>query len=187
MVRFLVTQASGKERAIDNAKRAGHNRFSKFLETIFTISADWIAEASAQVRSELVEADLAESESLDDFGLEVATEDSPDAYRGCPAKPEEYGSSVLAVWDPVGGEYVFFILKGLAYGLASAVLSFSRLPVLIVAALRRSFACVTAAYFDDLPLIDLHVGRGTGRAALGSAWGDRRSSRSGKGLRRSSV
>jgi len=35
-----------------------------------------------------------------------------------------------------------------------------------VAALRRSFACTTAAYFDDLPVIDVHAGCGAARSAL---------------------
>jgi len=168
LIRFLVTQASGKERAIDNAKKAGHNKWSQFFETIFTISADWVAEAAAELRAEVLTAVEGPEEANveDDVELEIATEDLPDAYRGCPVDPQEYGSSVLAVWEPAKRQYTFFILMGLAYGLASAVLSFNRLPVLVVAALRRSFACIAAAYFDDMPVLDVSVGGGSALGAL---------------------
>ena len=46
MTAFLVTQGSGKQRRIDNAKRALHNLFAFLWETIYTISVDWVAETA---------------------------------------------------------------------------------------------------------------------------------------------
>ena len=34
MVRFMVTQATGKQRAIDDAKQSEHNEFTRMHETI---------------------------------------------------------------------------------------------------------------------------------------------------------
>ena len=41
MMRFLILQASGKERIIDDALRAGINAATNAWETIFTIDADF--------------------------------------------------------------------------------------------------------------------------------------------------
>ena len=55
---------------------------------------------------------------------------------------------------------------GLAYGLASAVLSFNRLPTLLTAVIRRIHTTLAAAYFDDMPVVDTMAGWFTGTASL---------------------
>ena len=76
--------------------------------------------------------------------------DLPEAYRGCPVEPQQLGLTVAATFDPVKRRWCFWVYTGLLSGLASAVLSFNRLPTLLVAVARRLLAIVCGAYFDDL-------------------------------------
>jgi len=45
MERFMVRQASGKLRCIDNAKKRGQNKAARMFETIFIIGLDFIPAA----------------------------------------------------------------------------------------------------------------------------------------------
>ena len=166
LVRFIVTQASGKLRAIDNATKSGQNAHTNMQETIYTISADWVAEACAVTLAELDALPLEDQFAPDMFDFELSTADLPDAYRGCPLAEADLGASILAIFDPLRKEYVFYQLLGLAYGLSSAVVSFNRLPTLLTAGVRRMYGVLCSAYFDDIPVVDVSFGLGSGWAAL---------------------
>ena len=75
--------------------------------------------------------------SEDEMELVFGTEDLPDAFRGYPVHPDDYGASVVALLDPQLCVYMLFFIRLLAYGLAIAVVSFNRLPTLLVAVNRR--------------------------------------------------
>ena len=50
-VRFMVTQAGGKRRVIDNARRSGHNKWTTIWQTLFTVRSEFpVIAARALVR-----------------------------------------------------------------------------------------------------------------------------------------
>ena len=157
--RFLVTQPCGKQRLIDNAKKGLHNEATSVSETIYTIGIDmWPVIARGMARAVLQQQGSAWPDqahvalaSLPPWFLLVASVmDLPDAYRGCPVDPHQRKFAVVAVFAPQAKAWRFFAYTGLLYGLASAVVSFNRLPTLLVAAGRRLLALACGAYFDDL-------------------------------------
>eukprot|EP00439_Symbiodinium_sp_Y106_P049214 s186_g6.t1 len=174
--RFLIVQPDGKQRVIDNAKRTGHNDHVQMLETIFTVSVDFIACAVRDVLN-LLSADghdLPPTVSVDFIAcavrdvlnllsadghdlppqvdswldVRVGTDDLPDAYRGHPVKQSQLNFSVVAVFVPNVG-WRFVILWGLAYGLEAAVVAFNRFSTFGVSIARRCASAMAAAYFDD--------------------------------------
>ena len=161
MKRFLVHQASGKDRGIDDGRRGGQNAVTKLIETIFTTSTDWPPQGAAcLVDAWREDAGLDPPVNLDDgpLPLDVApvlsTDDVPDAYRECPVRPQDRAACFIAVWMAHLGGWGFTEQYGMAFGLASAVLNFNRWPTLLVAAARRLGAVICAAYFDDIAVLD---------------------------------
>ncbi|CAE6920920.1 aspC [Symbiodinium sp. CCMP2592] len=112
--RFLVTQASGKQRLIDDV-----------VLHFWGELPDWFLPTACIM-------------------------DLPEAYRGCPVEPQQRAFTIAATFDPEGRRWCFWVYTGLLYGLSSAVLSFNRLPTLLVAVARRLIALGCGAYFDDL-------------------------------------
>lgn len=156
MERFMIVQADGKRRVIDNARKSLHNENTEMFETIHTVSVDFVA----AVASMLSQSGLASSEEPDWIQLRLGTDDLPDAYRGLPVCDSHLRYSIVAVYvAPLG--WRFTILHGLAYGLESAVVSFNRVPQLGIAISRRCAGAIGAAYFDDqlamevIPLADI--------------------------------
>ena len=56
----------------------------------------------------------------------------------------------------------------LVYNIASAVVSCNRLPRLFTAVHRRVFVVLTAAYFDDIPVVDIAAGPGSAQVVVRS-------------------
>ena len=145
--RFLIQQADGKCRCIDNARRTGHNAHTQLLETITTVNVDCIASFARMVCDGL-QLQQPPFESCPWLSLRLGTDDLPDAYRGLPVADTQLRFSLVAIFvEGVGWRFTH--LYGLAYGLSSAVLSFNRLPQLGVAVARRTCLSFCAAYFDD--------------------------------------
>ena len=145
--RFLITPAGGKQRLIDNAKKGSHNLATDLEETIYAIGIDSLP-VYLRILAQVVVQFWGHLPPW--FLPTVCVMDLPDAYRGCPVDPAHQGLSVAATFDPVGRKWCFWVYTGLLYGLSSAVLSFNRLPTLLVAAARRVLASGCGAYFDDL-------------------------------------
>ena len=157
--RFLHVQPCGKQRLIDDARKGCHNAATGMKETIFTIGVDmWPAVIRTMVSStlschgfgEIPNGSLALSCLPPWFSVVASVMDLPDAYRGCPVHPEHRCFTIVVVFDPSSREWKFFKYTGLLYGLASAVLSFNRLPTLLVAAARRLLPLACGAYYDDI-------------------------------------
>ena len=146
--RFMITQADGKCRMIDNARRTGHNLHTELVETIHTTSVDFIAAACRAVVSALQIRTVADLSGHEWMQVRVATDDLPDAYRDHPVLPEHLPFSVVAVFVQ-GLGWRFTVLWGLAYGLEAAVVAFNRFPLLGIAAARRCLSCMAVAYLDD--------------------------------------
>ncbi|OLP77008.1 hypothetical protein AK812_SmicGene42982 [Symbiodinium microadriaticum] len=157
--RFLVTQPCGKQRLIDDAKKGCHNQATAMTETIYTIGVDLLPVVVRNLARRVMQINgFRDTDSVDSalaalpswFSPTLAVMDLPDAYRGCPVHPDQTGSTVVAVYSEEAGAWRFFVYNGLLYGLASAVLSFNRLPTLLVATARRILAISCGAYFDDI-------------------------------------
>ena len=147
--RFVITQPDGKQRVIDNARKTGHNEHTHMLETIHTVSVDFVASCARDALVGLFP-DCHDSvpPACDWLLMRLGTDDLPDAYRGHPVKEDHLRFSVVAIWVP-GGGWRFTALWGLAYGLEAAVVAFNRLPLLGIAACHRMTSSFAAAYFDD--------------------------------------
>lgn len=140
--RFLLQQADGKLRAIDNGRRSQHNEMTELDETITTVNVDLIAAVGKMLN-------VAFGDPLPDWlTLRLSTDDLPDAYRGLAVQPDQMRYSNIAVYIPDQG-WRFVKLYGLAFGLASAVISFNRVPALGISMSRRCLGALSAAYFDD--------------------------------------
>ena len=137
----------GKQRLIDDAKQGSHNLATDMEETIYTIGIDSLP---VYVRRLAIVVIHFCGELPHWFLPTACIMDLPDAYRGCPVDPQQRGLTVAATFDPIKRRWCFWVYTGLLYGLASAVLSFNRLPTLLVAAARRLLAVACGAYFDDL-------------------------------------
>ena len=147
--RFLIVQPDGKQRVIDNAKRTGHNDHVQMLETIFTVSVDFIACAIRDVVNLISDdGDVLPAQVDDWLDVRIGTDDLPDAYRGHPVLQNHLKFSVVAIFVPNVG-WRFVILWGLAYGLEAAVVAFNRFSTFGVSVARRCTSSMAAAYFDD--------------------------------------
>eukprot|EP00435_Cladocopium_sp_Y103_P025373 s2946_g6.t1 len=147
MERFLIQQADGKTRAIDNCRRTGHNAATTLYETITTVNVDAIATFSRMV-CDALELATPPEDRFPWLDLRIGTDDLPDAYRGLPVAHDQMPYSYVAIHVPAAG-WRFTPMYGLAYGLESAVVSFNRFPQLGVAIARRCCLAFCAAYFDD--------------------------------------
>ena len=165
--RFLVRQSCGKVRGIDDARRGQHNEVTDMEETIFTISADWVPEALDTFLSQWNR--VRPGSEIPEF--ELATDDLPDAYRGCPVAPDHQCVSIVAVYCTQAEAWRYTQIWGLAYGLTSAVVSFNRFPTLLVAAARRLLGILCGAYFDDIVTTDSVLGRGSSQGQLTALMG----------------
>ena len=124
--RFLIIQPDGKKRAIDNARKSGHNAHTTMHETISTVNVDFCASVARMLHSEMTFPLGSPPEWLD---LRLGTDDLPDAHSHLPF-------SNVAIFLP-GVGWRFTCMWGLAYGFESAVVSFNRFPQLGIAITRR--------------------------------------------------
>ena len=157
--RFLVQQPDGKLRAIDNGRKSQHNEVTVLDETITTVNVDFVAAIAKMLAMAFP------SELPPWVHLRLGTDDLPDAYRGLAVQTDHMRYSNIAVYIPQEG-WKFVKLYGLAFGLASAVISFNRIPALGIAAARRLLGGVAAAYFDDQLGIEVFRDRCFSRRAI---------------------
>ena len=143
--RFLIIQPDGKKRAIDNARKSGHNVHTTMRETISTVNVDFCASVARMLHTALQFPLGSPPEWLD---VRLGTDDLPDAYRGLPVTDAHLPFSNVAIFVP-GVGWRFTCMWGLAYGLESAVVNFNRFPQLGIAVTRRCLLGCAAAYFDD--------------------------------------
>ena len=174
--RFLLTDASGKPRVIDDTNRSWVNEFTDVLETIFTISVDHVPLAIKEVITQYLlkwhprMMKLACSAILpflpEGYQPVVGLSDEKHAFREVPIDPQDADVAVIAVWDHRVQRTMFLIMKGHPYGFMSAVLNYNRLPTLAVAMGRRAFGVMNGSYFDDNTQVDLAWAMGSGKQCM---------------------
>jgi hypothetical protein len=146
---FCHTQASGKQRRIDDGKKSGNNLGTQYSEKFclpnaFTpamaVQAFWRAAirvgASPRVFDLIVR-------------LESATEDMPDAFRTIPVLPEHLPfNHVMARHPDTGAVWCFPMLAAL-FGNGSSVYAYARLSCFLEAIPRRLLHLLWTMYVDD--------------------------------------
>ena len=99
-------------------------------------------------------------------------------YRQIPVASEHLKHSVVCVWGPVEGRWIFAILYGLAFGLVLAVVTLNRYPFFIRALARKWIAIPCTNFHDDFKLhTAVHDG------GSGSHYLDRLMAKSGLGCK----
>ena len=153
LVRFAIQQGE-KWRVIDNGRSSLHNSTSCASERIHTTSTSAGVAALRRLR---VHADR----PLDgDYRPVFSTQDMTSAYRQIAVMPEQLCFSVVAVYDPHSGSWVYGELCGLPFGVSPAVLEFNRVPAFLVAAARRWLAIPVISFYDDFKILGLHLAGG---------------------------
>ena len=147
--RFVVTQASGKKRVIDDALAGRQSEFSSDANKLQFCSAIQPCLHAQALAAELVR----QGRSWPDT-LATAGEDLPDAYRKIPMHPDHAWACVVAYHDCRAGGPRFRRYKGMLFGLPLAVSAFNRLPMFLQCVCRRLLRALVSMYFDDLTLQD---------------------------------
>ena len=163
--RFLVYDSSGKPRCIDNARKTLHNMHTAMLETIFTVSHDFVPAVYTMVLSSLSGLRQTNGEWPSWLAARISTDDLPDAYRAHSVVPSQQCVSIVAIYVPSLG-WRFIELWGLAFGLVSAVVNFNRWPSLGIAISRRCAFAFAAAYFDDELAVEVFAQANVSRIGL---------------------
>ena len=149
--RFVITQATGKQRIIDDAAAGGQSEASTDENILGFCNALQPAHHLVALAAELAERDMPWPK---DEGVRSGGEDWPDAYRYTPMRPEESRACVVVWWHPEKGKPVFQRYHGLLFGLPNAVTSFNRWSKLAQALVRRLLMLLFSMYFDDATMQD---------------------------------
>ena len=158
-------QQGQKTRLIADAKRAGHNAWISEDERLMVISIDWVAEAARALLAS-VQSRWTQQEMETWFDLGLALQDMSDAYRQVPIDPQHQRANVVC-WFATGlKKWQFAVVRGMVFGVSSAVLTFNRLPALTIAMARRMFGIVAAAYYDDFVTVSSVSDQASAREAL---------------------
>eukprot|EP00959_Pyramimonas_sp_CCMP1952_P458540 9476787-Pyramimonas_sp.AAC.1 len=135
-----------KWRLIDDGKRARTNALSFLSETLVTIPPELpllIARALALQVSQ-------DGHSLPEwFQVVASVEDWWKGYRQLFPTRRDMGVVVVALLHPTTHECLYSVLRGLPFGLGSAVNQFNRVPLLLTAAARRLLYVMGGHYVDD--------------------------------------
>ena len=123
--RFLVHQADGKKRLIDDGRRGRQNAWAGMYETIFSIGVDFVPQVAAALRDRLSEL-YGDSNDHEWADLNVAIADLPEACRSLPVAPDDRRAAVVAIFDGDRQQWRFTVMAGCPFGLGSVVVHFNR-------------------------------------------------------------
>ena len=145
--RFVITQASGKKRVIDDAASGGQSFFSQDSNQLQFCSA---VQPCHHLQA-LVQACEAVLGPWSEYGAPVSTfgEDLPDAYRKIPMFPPHSWACVVAYSKDVAAQPRFRRYHSMLFGLPLAVTAFNRLSFLCQSLSRRFLAILCSFYYDD--------------------------------------
>lgn len=119
MERFMILQADGKKRVIDNARKSLHNTHTELFETIHTVSVDFVAAVASMISHRSAD----EDEFPEWIQLRLGTDDLPDAYRGVPVNDAHQRFSVVAgICSPTWVEIYYTFWSGIWVGICSGIL-----------------------------------------------------------------
>ena len=161
---FVHTQASGKQRRIDNAKRSGDNKATRYSEK-FRLPNAFAPALSARM---LLEAGMRQKlppeliwRLLD---LESGGEDLPDAFRSIPSEKSYLKHNIVMVKHPRTGALRFVQMLAALFGQGASVFGFERWSAFLAAAPRRLLWLLWVMYVDDGSLTEPAAAKGSGQA-----------------------
>ena len=147
--RFVINQASGKKRVIDDASSGGQSALSRDSNVLRFCSA---IQPCLHIQALQTEIGLPCACWPDD--IVSSGEDLPSAYRKIPMRPDHTWACIVASLDPDDKEIRLRRYFGMLFGLPLAVTAFNRLPFLLQSVLRRVLLALCSFYFDDLTTQD---------------------------------
>eukprot|EP00435_Cladocopium_sp_Y103_P036199 s845_g9.t1 len=143
--RFVINQASGKKRVIDDACSGGQSALSSDANVLRFCSAIQPCLHIQALQSELGLPCCAWPDDIASSG-----EDLPSAYRKIPMEPSHTWACIVASLSPEDECVHLRRYFGMLFGLPLAVTAFNRLPFLLQSILRRVLLVLCSFYFDDL-------------------------------------
>ena len=151
--RFVITQATGKSRIIDDAADGGQSDVSTDENALCFCSAIQPAHHIEAVQGYMKQAGEIWPQGPEGK-MQTAGEDWPDAYRYTPMNPTEAEACIVIWWHPQWKCAVAQRYYGLLFGLPNAVTSFNRWSRLAEAMARRLLMVLMSMYFDDATMQD---------------------------------
>ena len=150
---LYVPQSSGTLWLISNSSPGQRNTSSLDEGTIYTSSADLVPEVASSVHQEAV--CLFPHDQLPAWlQLALSTSSLGDAYQYFPHHTAASGSNTLIWFSAASPRRLYAGAWDLVFGERPAVITFNRLPALLVAAARRMLCVATGNFFDDFAAID---------------------------------
>ena len=162
--RCVITQASGKQRVIDDAAKGGQSDTSRDSNKLVLCTALRPAQHAQALLSAMTVDGRLSAQAHD--SLESGGEDWPDAYRHSPMSHFESRHCVVTFWHMDWNTPTFQLYGGLLFGLPLAVTSFNRFSRLSEALGRRLCYTLVTMYFDDAHITDWASSKGSGQQAF---------------------
>ena len=153
--RCVITQASGKQRLIDDAARGGQSassRDSNKLVLCTPLRPALHVQAAAACLQECTWERFAQQGQWTGAG-----DDWPNAYRHCPMSRQEALACVVVWYHQEWQGPAYQVYHALLFGLPLAVTSFNRYSRMAEALGRRFLAIMVSMYFDDSHITDRAV------------------------------
>ena len=150
--RHVIWQAN-KWRPIDDGKRAKTNALTTVSESVVCIPPEFLLVLSRGVEATFRQVTGQRPEWSK--GIRMATEDWWKGFRQLAPTRKDRGLAVVAVQNPQTQNWEYSALRGLPFGLGSAVNQFNRLPALATAIARRVLYIMSGHYVDDNAALEL--------------------------------
>lgn len=150
--RFVITQASGKKRVIDDAAGGGQSAHSHDANHLQFCSALQPC-AHVQTLATAVKSRYGPEVPLLE-PVVTCGEELPDAYRKIPMRPEHSWSCIVCYPGRSGKGLRLRRYHSMLFGLPLAVTAFNRLPFFLQALTRRIFVLLCSFYYDDATFQD---------------------------------
>ncbi len=163
---FTHTQACGKKRRIDNAKKSLDNAATQYTEK-FRLPNAYAPGLSARLLFQAGrKLGLQEEHVWELLELESGGEDLPDAFRSIPLLQEYLRRNIVMLRHPNTKQLLYYQMLAALFGQGSSVYSFERWSAFLEAAPRRSLWLLWVMYVDDGSLVDLQAAKGSGQALV---------------------
>ena len=181
IMRFIVKQGD-KNRGCDDCNRSSHNQGTLLNETYIPVTADVSVDVAMAVCSWHEATAENKAVPVDKLAIGMSKEDIKKAYRFAPNS--EMRRAIVAIYHPRArdskrsrkkaarkgkgdtGGVVFYAVRGLPFGLTSAVIQFNRIPQFTCMVARRYMSLWTAHYYDDFGNFSLESSGASSQAAL---------------------
>ena len=147
--RFVIEQASGKKRVIDDASASRQSEFSSDGNRLRFCSA-----IQPCLHLQALQTAMGCPPWRWPDHILSSGEDLPQAYRKIPMIPDHSSACLVAYRDPVQQIIQFRQYYGMLFGLPLAVTAYNRLPFLLQSCIRRFCLVLGTFYFDDLNVQD---------------------------------